>query len=211
MNRIHPDRVTACSNSRNTATLGSSAWNSGEFFSRFPFVTTFHVNSSTGEDAVELEMKEILKTMPQTGFVQWIGLRPGRRQPITVVEQAAIGDQGLAGDRFEGASDAPRMVTLIQKEHIDAIASILGRDSIDPSLLRRNIVVSGINLLALKEHTFQIGDAKLFGTGNCAPCSRMEENLGPGGYNAMRGHGGITARVINGGIVRLGDRISFVD
>ena len=157
-----------------------------------------------------MEMKEILKTMPQVGSIEWIGLRPGRREPISVVEQATIGDQGIEGDRFEGAADAPRMVTLMQKEHIDVIASILGQDSIDPCLLRRNIVVSGINLAALKENTFQIGDVQLFGTGNCPPCSRMEENLGAGGYSAMRGHGGITARVVKGGAIRCGDPVSLV-
>jgi MOSC domain-containing protein YiiM len=99
---------------------------------------------------------------------------------------------------------------LIQKEHIDAIASILGRESIDPCLLRRNIIVSGINLLALKQNTFQIGEVQLFGTGNCAPCTRMEENLGPGGYNAMRGHGGITARVVKGGLIQLGDDVKLL-
>ena len=160
---------------------------------------------------MNLEMSEILKTMPQTGTVQWIGVRPARRKPLNVVQVVEIGDQGLEGDRFSGPSDAARMVTLIQKEHIDAMASILGTDSIDPGLLRRNIVVSGINLAALKQNQFRIGDAVLFGTGNCAPCSRMEENLGPGGYNAMRGHGGITARVVSGGRIRTGDPVSLLN
>lgn len=158
-----------------------------------------------------LEMKEILKTMPQVGVVQWIGLRPARREAINVVSEAVVGNQGLEGDRFDGPKDAPRMVTLIQKEHIDAVANILGRDSIDPALLRRNIVVSGINLAALKENNFFVGEVQLFGTGNCPPCSRMEENLGPGGYNTMRGHGGITARVVRGGTIKNGDEVRMED
>ena len=79
---------------------------------------------------------------------------------------------------------------------------MLGQGSVDPGLTRRNIVVRGINLLAMKDKQFQIGEVVLEMTGLCHPCSRMEENLGPGGFNAMRGHGGITARVIKGGKVR---------
>jgi MOSC domain-containing protein YiiM len=78
-----------------------------------------------------------------------------------------------------------------------------------PELLRSNLVTRGINLLALKDRRFRIGAALLEGSGECAPCSRMEETFGPGGYNAVRGHGGITARVIRGGTVRVGDPIEI--
>ncbi|MFP6763287.1 MAG: MOSC domain-containing protein, partial [Planctomycetaceae bacterium] len=96
-------------------------------------------------------------------------------------------------------------------EHLPAVAAILGHEqSADPVMLRRNIVVSGISLLALKDQQFRIGEAVLEGTGPAAPCSRMEENLGPGGYNAMRGHGGITARVIAGGVLSVGTSVEMV-
>jgi MOSC domain-containing protein YiiM len=117
--------------------------------------------------------------------------------------------KGLDGDRFNGGTDSPRQVTLIQQEHLDVIAACLNRGPIPPSLLRRNIVVSGINLLALKHKAFQIGDAILEFSGLCHPCSKMESRLGAGGYNAMRGHGGITARVCESGLVRLNDTVFY--
>jgi MOSC domain-containing protein YiiM len=66
-------------------------------------------------------------------------------------------------------------------------------------------MVAGINLIALKGQRFKIGEAVLEGTSFAHPCSRMEAVLGPGGYNAMRGHGGLCARVIQGGLLRVGD------
>ena len=97
---------------------------------------------------------------------------------------------------------------MFQHEHLSVVASFLRRDNIDPVLLRRNIVVRGINLLALKDKKFQVGEAIFEMTGQCHPCSRMEEVLGEGGYNAMRGHGGITARVVSGGLISVGACVS---
>ena len=107
---------------------------------------------------------------------------------------------------MEGKRSA-RQVTLIQQEHLSAIGAFLHQGTVDPSRLRRNIVVSGVNLLALKDKTFQIGEAVLEYTGLCHPCSKMERELGEGGYNAVRGHGGITARVIEPGLVKVGSQV----
>ena len=122
----------------------------------------------------------------------------------------ALPGRGLEGDRRAERApspDARRQVTLVQAEHLAVVARLLGRDEVDPSLLRRNLVVAGINLLALKDATFAVGEAVLEGTGPCHPCSRMEEALGTGGYSAMRGHGGITARVVEGGALHVGDPV----
>ena len=90
------------------------------------------------------------------------------------------------------------------------IAKILDKDKIDPKLTRRNIVVSGLNLRALIGHKFRIGQsAILLATGDCVPCNRMEENFGPGGYQALVGHGGITCKVIESGVLELGDALSI--
>ena len=156
-------------------------------------------------------MKDLFDTRPQIGTVRWIGLRPEKKADLIEVENVNVNlDNGLQGDHYKGTS-GKRQVTLIQKEHLDAVASILKKERINPSLTRRNIVISGINLQALKEQQFSIGNqVVLETTGICHPCSRMEQNLGPGGYNAMRGHGGITTRVIKEGMIKKGDSVKLL-
>ena len=156
-----------------------------------------------------ITMQTLMNTLPQRGLVTWIGVRPGRDELMQQPEEveARLG-RGLTGDRFK-ASRTLREVTLIQAEHIIAIASMMGMDEISPAMLRRNIVVKGLNLLALKNHTFYVGDVLFRFTGLAHPCSKMERHLGPGGYNAMRGHGGITASIIRGGIIRIGHPVTL--
>jgi MOSC domain-containing protein YiiM len=152
------------------------------------------------------ELARLMATVPQVGKVQWIGLRPARDVAMTPVEIAeARTAGGLAGDRYKSGS-GKRGVTLIQAEHLPVIATLSGHP-VEPALLRRNVVVSGIPLVALKGRTFRIGDVVLEGTDACDPCSRMETALGAGGYNAMRGMGGLCARIVSGGSFRLGDEV----
>jgi MOSC domain-containing protein YiiM len=84
-------------------------------------------------------------------------------------------------------------------------AALRARTQADPVGLRRNLVISGINFSALKNSRLRIGAALLEIVGPCQPCARMEAAIGPGGYAAMRAHGGWTARVIEGGALRVGD------
>jgi MOSC domain-containing protein YiiM len=153
-------------------------------------------------------LQKLMNTMPQRGTVCWIGVRPQRKAPLLPLPQVeAITLKGLAGDHFSGSATSKRQVTLIQQEHLDMVASVMQLGTLTPGMVRRNIVVKGINLHALKDRRFYVGNVLLEYTGECHPCSRMEEILGPGGYNAMRGHGGITARIVNGGQISLGNEV----
>jgi MOSC domain-containing protein YiiM len=146
------------------------------------------------------------------GQLAWIGLRPARRSPVLARDSAILtAGRGIEGDHYDTSRNGPRQVTLIAMEDLAAIAAFLGLAEVGPQLVRRNLVTRGINLWALKDRRFRIGTALLEGSGDCAPCGFMEENLGPGGYNAVRGHGGITARVVEGGEIRVGDVVERVD
>jgi MOSC domain-containing protein YiiM len=148
--------------------------------------------------------------------VETILLRPARGAPAVRVQEAlALEALGLQGDRTSsGRGGGKRQVTLVQAEHLPVAAALLRRDVLDAADLRRNLVVSGINLLAAKSPfrdqpvRMRIGaEVVLEITGPCEPCSKLEERLGPGAYNALRGHGGVTARVLQGGRLRAGDAV----
>jgi MOSC domain-containing protein YiiM len=146
-------------------------------------------------------------------------VRPDRDAPtVSVPRVLALEGRGLEGDRSARGARAghKRQVTLIQAEHLPAIAAFLGRPHVDAALLRRNVVVSGVNLIAARslfqdqEIRVHVGDAVVLAiTGPCDPCSKMEAVLGPGGWNAMRGHGGMTARIEAGGTIAVGDLVDI--
>ncbi|MGH1485911.1 MAG: MOSC domain-containing protein [Cellvibrionaceae bacterium] len=146
------------------------------------------------------------------GQLEWIGLRPARKTPMQVVDTVnALEGLGLSGDRrCQGTPGSARQVTIISIEYIDTIARLLKKETIDPGLLRRNLVVSGINLTALRHQRFQIGDATFEATALCHPCSRMEKALGKNGVAAMLGHGGLCAKILQGGCISVGDEVKHL-
>lgn len=192
-----------------------------------------------------LDLRHLTQQFAQAGRITQILLRPARAAPMRVVDSAqALAGRGLLGDRTGdkpasrvgvgnagvgsggvgsgGAGGGKRQITLLQAEHLPVIQALCGLPALPAALLRRNLVVSGINLLAARSLfkdtplLLQLGAADdpaavlLQITGPCEPCSKMEAALGPGGYNAMRGHGGVTARVLRGGWLRVGATVSCV-
>jgi MOSC domain-containing protein YiiM len=164
-------------------------------------------------------ISQLAHVFVRPGRLDWIGIRPQKRGPIMILDTVELSPEiGLVGDHYAGRTDGPtaasRQLTLIQAEHLPVVAALTGRadTGIDPALLRRNFVISGINLLALKDQYLRIGDDPdrspiVQITGQCHPCSKMETALGPGGYNAMRGHGGLTARIVRGGTAWVGAEV----
>ena len=150
-------------------------------------------------------LSELRRSFAGPGRLDWIGLRPARKAGLVPVERVRITTDGLDGDHGRPGN---RAVTLLQAEHLPVIAALAGREDLPPDLLRRNLVVSGINLAALREFGVRIGMVRLAVEVPCAPCSRMEQVLGPGGYSALRGHGGWCCSVLEPGEISLGDPVS---
>jgi len=155
-------------------------------------------------------LADLMARFPHPGRVEWIGVRPAQGTDMEALEQVAVDPAfGLEGDRYRGKS-GKRHVTIVQAEHLPVMAGLMRLEELNPAILRRNLLVSGLNMIALKKQRFRIGTALLEGTGPCAPCSKMEMSIGEGFYNIMRGHGGLTARVLEAGMIRLGDAVTFV-
>ena len=146
------------------------------------------------------------------GTLSWIGLRPDHKAAMTPVNTVmAIEKLGLEGDhRCKKTPGSGRQVTIISEEYIQQTAHYMGLKNIPADLLRRNLVVKNINLTALRYQQFSIGEAIFEATALCHPCSRMEKALGKGAVAAMLGHGGLCAKIIQGGQLQVGDAVTLI-
>jgi MOSC domain-containing protein YiiM len=167
-------------------------------------------------------LRDLITRIATRGRVEAIIVRPERDKPAQYVDEVkAEPGFGLIGDRRAqtkrtNLASRKRELSLIQAEHVPLIAKWSGIEHLEATRLRRNLVISGVNLLAMKSPfsdvhlQWQIGnDVCIEVTGPCDPCSKMEAELGSGGYNAMRGHGGMTAMLTTGGVIRVGDVVSL--
>ena len=110
-----------------------------------------------------MSFPDLIQHFPRTGKLVWIGLRTGHKQPMLSASRVmAQTGSGLEGDRYQGKS-CKRQVTLIQQEHLSVIESLTG-NLVTPYMLKRNLVIEGINLLALKNLKLRIGDAVFLAT-----------------------------------------------
>lgn len=143
------------------------------------------------------------------GKLEWIGLRTERRGPVVLVDSVmALAELGLEGDhRCEKIPGSARQVTIISREYLQQIANELGISTIDPALLRRNLVISGMDMDLLRFQCIQIGDAVFETSALCHPCSRMDAALGPGAKQAIMGRGGLCAKIVKTGRIAIGDKV----
>ena len=130
-------------------------------------------------------------------------------------EVRAIEGKGLEGDRYcnqiGSYSHHPgpdREVTLIEMEAIDA----LERDyqtELDPKDSRRNITTRGVALNHLIARQFTIGEVKLEGIRFCEPCANLVKLTEKDVLRGLIHRGGLRARIVNGGTIRVGDAIDW--
>jgi len=132
-----------------------------------------------------------------------IHVAPGRRLPVRPVEQVvAEAGKGLVGDRYHGSKH--RHVTVQSAEDLAAAATELGRP-VPPEGTRRNVTVSRGPVPTTPGERIRIGPVLLEVVRVAAPCRLLEDTLGPGAAAALRRRAGTAFRVLDGGVIRVGD------
>jgi len=131
-------------------------------------------------------------------------------------EVEAVAGRGLAGDRYLDADgtysgtripDDQRAVTLIEQEAV-AAARAEEQFELGAGETRRNLVTSGVPLNHLVGREFRVGTARLRGVKLAEPCAYLEGKTRPGVRAALVHRGGLRAEILEGGTLRLGDRIT---
>ena len=135
--------------------------------------------------------------------------------PLSRASVRAVPGRGLEGDRyFDGTgtfSPHPQRpdfeVTLIQREHVEAFASLCGVP-FTPREARRNLVTAGIDLNALVGREFRVGSVLFRGVRLCEPCNYLAKQTSPEVLRGLLHKGGLRAQILSDGVIRVGDHLA---
>lgn len=140
----------------------------------------------------------------------------------SVTEVRAVPGRGLEGDRYfagtgfysQRPSHGGREVTLIEVEAVMGLdRGVLSAKGdrlgikLSPADTRRNIATSGVPLNHLVDEEFWVGSVLMRGTRLCEPCRHLDGLTRPGVMEGLIHRGGLRARILNEGVVRVGDVI----
>jgi len=157
------------------------------------------------------------------GRVVSLHVAPEASAPMQTVNEArAVPGRGLEGDRYfleagfysKTPSVGGREVTLIEVEAVEALFSgVVDADGqtlgikLTPAQTRRNIATSGVPLNHLVDREFRVGGVLMRGTRLCEPCLHLEELTQRRVMHSLLHRGGLRARILTEGVIRVGDVI----
>lgn len=135
---------------------------------------------------------------------------------ISRTESSAIAGRGLEGDRYEQGigfyskhpiTSGARELTLIDEAAVARVALETGVP-FSTADSRRNLITEGVDLDALIGRAFTIGSVTCEGVRSCPPCVHLDELLGREVMPALVRTGGLRARIVQGGSIRVGDVVA---
>lgn len=144
------------------------------------------------------------------------GERAGSMQDRLDVE--AVAGRGLIGDRYHAGrgtfssriavAAGAREVSLIDSAALLECARRLGQ-AVNAAMLRRNLVIEGLELMTMRGRVLMIGDVRLQVVSSCPPCGLLSRRLGLDMRQALHGIGGMRAAVLTGGRLVIGTGVSL--
>ncbi len=153
------------------------------------------------EEEISVEIVEIMITPDHN----WGATEIEKQRMSKVEEVECVAGKGLQGDRyFAHKEDYHGQVTFIDQAVIDSVKEHVKREDLDPSVLRRNIVVSGVDLNSLIGRRFVLSGIEFSGSEECSPCRWMNIVAGEGAEQVMKERGGLRCRILSDGILSKG-------
>jgi MOSC domain-containing protein YiiM len=157
-------------------------------------------------DAVSLESVRVrhIYVSPGHNFRGHHGGPAGTHPTLEMAEVRCVAGRGLEGDRyFDHKADFKGQITFFAWEVHRDLCRHFGRPDTPPAVYRRNVVVEGADLNALVGREFVLQGLRFAGAEECAPCEWMNEAFGPGAEAALQGRGGLRARILTDGVLRV--------
>jgi MOSC domain-containing protein YiiM len=141
---------------------------------------------------------------PGHNFFGHYGGPAGEHPAVDVEEVECVAGQGLRGDRFFGYKENYKgQITFFATEVYQDLCERLNVHNKEPKVLRRNVLISGIDLNELIGREFDLQGIHFEGVAECSPCFWMNEAFGSGAEEYLRGHGGLRARILSSGLLRV--------
>ena len=141
---------------------------------------------------------------PEHNFFGRHGQPAGTSPIIEVSEVECIAGKGLRGDRFFGwKEDYKGQVTFFEEEQYGRLCEKFVITHLPPSVFRRNIITRGVDLNTLIGVEFDLQGVRFLGTQESAPCYWMNQAFAEGAEEALKGHGGLRAKILSNGILRV--------
>lgn len=131
--------------------------------------------------------------------------RPAGNHPLVRVDEVrCLAGRGLEGDRFLGyRPDYRGQITFFSLEVYEELCEELGILDRHPGVFRRNVITRGDDLNRYIGRDFELQGIRFRGAAECSPCYWMDEAFGPGAKTFLEGRGGLRARILSDGILRV--------
>jgi MOSC domain-containing protein YiiM len=134
------------------------------------------------------------------------GQAPGNFPLIEVAQIDCVAGSGIRGDRFfDYRDDYKGQITLFSWEVFESLVAHFRLTNKSPGDLRRNLIVSGVNLNDLIGEEFSIQGVRFRGTAHCKPCYWMNHAVADGAEKFLQGNGGLRAQILTSGAIAVGD------